>query len=498
MVGVLRLWATSALAAVWLSAAYGSEFFVSPSGDGTGDGSRSKPWDLATALEHPPAIKPGDTVWLLGGSYTGGFTCRLRGNKEAPIVVRQALGQRAIIDCRKREGSANFVVEGDWVTFWGFEMTCTDPRRTTTLPGHGDMNRGGIVCRASHVRFVNLVIHDTGGAVGFWSEAEGGEIYGCLLYHNGWRGPERGHGHAIYAQNRTGTKRFVDNVLFEQFGAGLHVYGSQTSSLRGFHIEGNVSFDNGSLAGQNERSVNFLVGGVSPAEGIALIENYAYNSIPAAGTAAQLGYFASNRDLVCRENYFHGLTRILLWDRVEMQDNTFVGPNNLIWLQLAGEASTRYSWNRNTYLSTQQQHTVLYAERDGEKIYGWPVWREKLNFDVHGTYSEGPPQDVKVFVRPNRYERGRAHVIVYNWNESPSVDVDLSKVVDPGQRFRIFNVRNTHGQPVVDELYRGDLVRLPMEPTAPELPIGMPDCKLPVPEPRFGVFLVLPGPNDAN
>jgi hypothetical protein len=492
MLGRPRLCATPTLVAACLSVACGADFFVSPSDNANGDGSRSNPWDLATALEHPDAIKPGDTVWLLGGTYTGGFTCRLRGDKDAPIVVRQALGQRAIIDCRTHDGSANFVVEGERVTFWGFEMTCTDPRRTSKLPGHGDMNRGGIMCRASHVRFINLVIHDTGGAFGFWSEGEGGEIYGCLIYHNGWRGPERGHGHAIYAQNRKGTKHLEDNVLFEQFGAGLHVYGSQTSSLRCFHIEGNVAFDNGSLAGENERSVNFLVGGESSAEGIAFIENYAYNSIPAAGTGAQLGYFASNRDLVCRGNYFHGLTRILLWDRVEMRDNTFIGPNNLIWLQLADRASTTYSWDHNTYLSTEQKHTVLYAERGGEKIYNWPAWREKLNFDAHGTYAEGPPHGVRVFVRPNHYEPGRAHVIVYNWNESPSVDVDLSRVVDRGQRFRIFSVRNIHGQPVVDEIYRGDLVRLPMEPTAPEFPVGMPDCKLPVTEPRFGVFLVLP------
>ena len=45
------------------------EFFVSPGGSAKGDGSIKSPWDLVTALKHPSAVRPGDTIWLRGGVY---------------------------------------------------------------------------------------------------------------------------------------------------------------------------------------------------------------------------------------------------------------------------------------------------------------------------------------------------------------------------------------------------------------------------------------------
>src|SRR5262245_3500373 len=42
-------------------------FHASPTGSPQGDGSVATPWDLATALLQPAAIKPGDTLWLHGG-----------------------------------------------------------------------------------------------------------------------------------------------------------------------------------------------------------------------------------------------------------------------------------------------------------------------------------------------------------------------------------------------------------------------------------------------
>ena len=45
-------------------------------------------------------------------------------------------------------------------------------------------------------------------------------------------------------------------------------------------------------------------------------------------------------------------------------------------------------------------------------------------------------------VRPNRYQPGRAHVIVYNWDLQPQVSVDLSMAgLGSGQRFEIRDVQ---------------------------------------------------------
>src|SRR3972149_210724 len=46
-----------------------AEYYAAPYGTPGGDGSYDNPWDLATALAQPPALQPGDTLWLLGGYY---------------------------------------------------------------------------------------------------------------------------------------------------------------------------------------------------------------------------------------------------------------------------------------------------------------------------------------------------------------------------------------------------------------------------------------------
>ena len=52
---------------------WAAEFFVSPEGMPSKDGSSSKPWDMATALARSEQVKPGDTVRLQAGTYRGGF-----------------------------------------------------------------------------------------------------------------------------------------------------------------------------------------------------------------------------------------------------------------------------------------------------------------------------------------------------------------------------------------------------------------------------------------
>ena len=96
---VTRLLA-AAVVVVSASAAAAAEWHVTPAGRPDGDGSRGKPWDIATAFAQPPVVKAGDTIWLHGGTYPlqRALTSRLTGTKDAPIIVRQCLGESATID----------------------------------------------------------------------------------------------------------------------------------------------------------------------------------------------------------------------------------------------------------------------------------------------------------------------------------------------------------------------------------------------------------------
>src|SRR5438132_695952 len=50
-----------------LSGGSAQDFYASPTGSPSGDGSLTNAWDLTTALAGPAAVTPGSTIWLRGG-----------------------------------------------------------------------------------------------------------------------------------------------------------------------------------------------------------------------------------------------------------------------------------------------------------------------------------------------------------------------------------------------------------------------------------------------
>ena len=87
----------------------GQDFFASPTGLPSGNGSQDSPWDLETALcggpnsascggEAVQVVQPGDTLWLRGGTYYGTFSGRLSGALGNPITVKSYPGEWARLD----------------------------------------------------------------------------------------------------------------------------------------------------------------------------------------------------------------------------------------------------------------------------------------------------------------------------------------------------------------------------------------------------------------
>ncbi len=207
------------------------DFFVTPAGTTStapGTGTITNPWALATALAQPAAVHAGDTIWLRGGTYTGNFTSYLTGTPSLPIVVRQYPGERATLNGNVNaslSGSGAPVLtvlrSGGYTWYWGFEVTNSSPVRTDTNPCthcRGD----GIDVFATGTKIINCVVHDTGQGIGFWSAAGNSEVYGNLVYYNGYWGPDGGHGHGIDTQNdEDGSTLIRHNIIFDGLDGNL-------------------------------------------------------------------------------------------------------------------------------------------------------------------------------------------------------------------------------------------------------------------------------------
>jgi len=481
----------------------GNHFFVAPSGRPNGDGSIDYPWDLATALAHPPALKPGDTIWLRGGKYVGSFLSTLTGTPEAPIIVRRYADERAILDVDSVSAAQlpALKVKGSWVWFWGFEITNSNPDRSRIDPysGNDEPWRGsGADVYATNVKFINMVFYDNGN--GIWDRKDMTEIYGCLFYYNGNNKRE----HAMYIGNSSGTKYVLDNIVFSQGGYGILGYaGSLPNSLNGIHIEGNVAFNNGILTLDDQTTGNIQVGGLtgSSAERIVINNNFVYNLVANATTknsGIRVGYEdRENKDLKLLNNYIVSKVplRVWWWQSVEAQGNTIYSRNYTTDLRVPeGVTTSSYSWDSNLYLSGRKSGPLFQSD---SITYNFSAWQQDIGLDYTSQVLQGNslrPTGTQFFVRANKYENKRGHVIVYNWDLLDWITVDVSALgLEIGDTYSVFDVQNYFGGPVASGSYDGYPIFVPLRLTEVSQPVGNVE-RVPIhTAPEFAVFVIREG-----
>ena len=150
-------------------------------------------------------------------------------------------------------------------------------------PSYRNVDRpwGGLnVNTGTGCKFINLVIHDNSQGVSWWSASKDSELYGCLIYDNGWAGTDRGHGHAVYTQNADGTKTIADCVMTGGHGYTLHAYGSPRANVENYFVAGDIAY----------AANTFLIGGGKPSRHIRVHDNILH------GVGMQLGYSAPRNE----------------------------------------------------------------------------------------------------------------------------------------------------------------------------------------------------------
>jgi hypothetical protein len=300
------------------SPAVAAQWYVAPDGKPTAKGTRDAPWDIASTLQGKRAVKPGDTVFLLAGVYkrrpAEQFEVKLAGTKEKPIHVRPAPGARARID-----GGLAVHAPSAHLWVWDLELFVSEPQPDKPVgPGShpsgftrpwGGLNIHG----GSHCKFINLVIHECRQGVSWWVGSRDSELYGCLIYDNGWPATDRGHGHAIYTQNNEGTKLISDCIMTGGHGFTMHAYGSGRAFVNNYRIEGNICYNAGL----------FLVGGGKPSKHISVSKNVLYN------VSMQIGYGAPyNEDCEVRDNLVVNGTLTIKRYKKEVKEGNTILPKN--------------------------------------------------------------------------------------------------------------------------------------------------------------------------
>ncbi|MGE5093150.1 MAG: Ig-like domain-containing protein [Bacillota bacterium] len=386
-------------------------YYVSPNGSSGGSGSITSPWDLASALSGNRGVVAGDTIWVRGGRYSGQFTNYLNGNTSQQIVVRQYPGERATID-------GTILVMGSYVSFWGLEVMSSNPTSSSSI---------GVNLKAPGSRLINMVIHDAGvSGVGAWNEAPNAEVYGSIIYNNG---THANLDHGVYFNGSTGTKYITDNIVFDNWAFGLHAYSPTTGELNNLRIDGNTSFNNGSI-GPYTHNPDLYVGG-SSITNLTITNNNTWQWTDAELTLWLGAGSTSNQGLTLTNNRTVGGTSLGTWSSVTQS-------GNLYW-----------------------------------------------------SAASPPTSGLYVLVRPNRYEAGRANITVYNWSNLSSASADLSGVLRTGDTYEVRDAQNFFGAPVAQGTYGGGSISLPMTAITPPAPIGRSYSPLRSTGTTFHAFVVL-------
>jgi hypothetical protein len=407
---------------------------------------------------------------MRGGTYRGDFRTALAGTQGRPIVFRQYPGERATIDGTLRADGAD-------VAFWGFEVMRSAP--SGRLPG--------VESRGARQKFINLIVHDAAQqGITFWDEAVDAELYGNIVYNNGMH---ENLDHGVYVHNMSGTKLIMDNVFFDNLAYGIHVYAGPTDGTqRNVHVIGNVSFNNGTISNNYAAKGNIIIGADSPDEGMQAIDNLLYFS-GQAGENLRVGYTASNLDVLVKGNtVWGGGTAFVVgqWQSATVQNNTIGGSADMVSLL---DAPGSFAWGGNTYY---RNATAQAWRTQAGSALPLADWKSATGLGASDQAPATTPGATKVFVRANKYEEGRALVVVYNWGSQSGVDVNLAGILRSGQRYEVRNVQDMFGRPVASGTFNGSTISLAMSGVSPPVPIGRSTPTPPKTGPSFDTFIVIP------
>jgi hypothetical protein len=384
-------------------------------------------------------IKPGHTVYLRGGVYNAqsSLTCTLQGTAEEPIIVRNYPGEIAQIDAALLLSCPHT----RWMSDdYGLEVIGTCTTRFSEIPGSAlpsDIaGHDSVSIAAEGVELINVrMINYTSSGV-TWFGSYPGLIYGCHIIHVGWIGPDRWHGPGIYTHNDAGVEKRIENtVILDSFRYGLQMYSASNNRLLNYNVI------DVTVIGPE------IICSGAPAAEYPAMDGIVFNRLWQRDGWPRLGVYMGNRGGECQllNSVIHRLGYAYEAERI---DSLIV--------------------ENGRFLSTNQALT------DCEPTV------------INCTF--GNLSGVDVNLVPNTYAPRFATLTVFDWDQSGTVEIDVSAFAEAGT-VRVHNIILMRTEYRDVEVVRGVLA-LDMTGWTTPPPLGMDKVMTNAYPGDFGVWIL--------
>lgn len=461
-----------------------------------GDGTFQNPWSLEQALSLE--ITPGQTLWLRGGMYSapaGGYVSNLTGTKEEPIIIQSFHREWAVLVIDEKDETPQVLnILGNNTIYRDFGLVNINKERE--LSSYSERPRG-FRLQGHHNKIINVISHDHGTNTcnDTSPEITGNEIYGSVMFNNGWDDALLNRGHSLYIKHNCEINCspliIRDNIIFQDFMGGIQIAG-QVSKVNNIIVSGNVVFNSvtsSRLEHPRSQSQIHINSETFSIENI-VVDNNLIRSTRPEDFFSEVGYFGFRIDnpstggqIIVSNNFIVGISTLSSpVNSLTIENNFFygrvnhgLGPDPVPW-------DIMYDFDANGILNKVDDFQAF------QNYYPNNIFDYQL-----------PATNNKIFISKNEYDSDRFRIVVFNFEELNEVTIDLSEYLSVGDKFTIFNAQNIYAGVIKSgKINNNFIVSLPMTNLESFLPISIFSDHIQQIEKtgiRFNVFLLFRGNN---
>lgn len=407
----------------------------------------------------------------------------------------------------------------------------------TTIP----IRSGGIIVQnCTGVKLINLVVHDTSTGIFANESAIGLEIYGVIVFNNGFVDWSRGHGQGFYLANEPAQQKKIRNVIsFNGFSDAMKAYTS-SGKAQNFLFEHVIAFNpgvsstfpgnhgaGGSDIPANYRDSAIFVGAngtFKNTDNVLIHDSYLYQSFNTEGALLWTGYFKNVGSLgleVTNSRIMGGSKPFsVAYKTLTVTGNKFYAQaaapagNGKVLVQADLDNGYSGTWNNNTYYDLTPDYPFPVASfpfiltvggAPKQACVGGGVikftdpncapnggFKQHTGFDAGSTSVRAAPTGTEAFPIKNEYDPTSAHVAIFNWALNSTVTVDPNAngtILSPGDIYAIYAAENYLGSAIQTGTYTGSPIAFSMAAGTVATPIGL-SWVAPSTRPQFGAYVI--------